>query len=116
MDSSHPPIRCSLRALPLSHTHIAHPSHWVLYALLFAMPLVGWSMLSARCLPIHLFGSVNLPPIFPQDVQLYALLRSAHTVLALLLFATFLAHLGAALFHGLIRRDGVFSSMAKGRD
>jgi cytochrome b561 len=28
------------------------------------------------------------------------------------LFAAFLAHLGAALIHGLIRRDGVFESMA----
>jgi len=32
-------------------------------------------------------------------------------VLALLLFATFLAHLGAALFHALIRRDEVLPSM-----
>jgi cytochrome b561 len=30
------------------------------------------------------------------------------------LFATVLLHLAAALFHGLIRRDGVFSSMARG--
>jgi cytochrome b561 len=73
-------------------------------------------MLSAGGFPIHLFGSVYLPPIAPQGVRLYAFLRSAHTVLALLLFATFLAHLGAAMFHGLIRRDGVFSSMARGRD
>jgi len=102
--------------MPRWQQHIAHLSHWVFYALLFAMPLVGWSMLSAGGFPIHLFGPVNLPPILPQDVRLYALLRSAHTVLALLLFATFLAHLGAAMFHGLIRRDGVFSSMAKGRD
>jgi cytochrome b561 len=31
---------------------------------------------------------------------------------AYLLFALFLVHLGAALLHGLIRRDGVFESMA----
>jgi cytochrome b561 len=95
---------------------IAHLSHWVFYALLFAMPLVGWSMLSAAGYPIHLFGPVNLPPVVPQNVRLSAFLREAHTWLALLLFATFLAHLGAAMFHGLIRRDGVFSSMAKGRN
>ena len=94
----------------------AHLSHWVFYALLFAMPLVGWSMLSAGGFPIHLFGPVNLPPIMPQGVRLYAFLRAAHTWLALALFATFLAHLGAAMFHGLIRRDGVFSSMARGGD
>jgi cytochrome b561 len=27
-------------------------------------------------------------------------------------FAVILAHLGAALFHGLVRRDGVFGAMA----
>jgi cytochrome b561 len=39
-------------------------------------------------------------------------LRPLHTYLAYLLFATFLAHLGAALMHALIFRDGVFESMA----
>ena len=102
--------------MPKWQQHIAHSSHLIFYVLLFAMPLVGWSMLSAGGFPIHLFGPVNLPPIVPQDVRLYAFLRSAHTVLAFALFATFLAHLGAALFHGLIRRDGVVSSMVRGRD
>jgi len=43
---------------------------------------------------------------------LYAVLRTAHTVLAFLLFATFIAHFSAALMHALIYRDGVFPSMA----
>jgi cytochrome b561 len=101
--------------MPAWQQAIARLSHWAFYALLLAMPLVGWSMLSAGGFPIHLFGAVNLPPIAPQNVHLYAWLRAAHTWLALLLFAIFLAHLGAAMFHGLIRRDGVFSSMAKGK-
>jgi cytochrome b561 len=63
-----------------------------------------------------LYGSLHLPPILPQDAMLYATLRTAHTVLALLLFLTFLAHLGAALLHALIFRDGVFESMTSGRD
>jgi cytochrome b561 len=32
----------------------------------------------------------------------------------MLLFLTFIAHMGAALYHGLIRRDGVLSSMVRG--
>jgi cytochrome b561 len=55
---------------------------------------------------------LQLPPILPQDPVLYALLRKLHTDFAYLLFGVFLAHLGAALMHGLIRRDGVFESMA----
>lgn len=90
-------------------------SHFLLYGLLIAMPLVGWGMLSAARYPIVLFGSLQLPPILPHDPMLYAVLRQTHTVLAYLLFLTFLAHLGAALLHALIHRDGVFESMAPWR-
>ena len=87
----------------------------LLYALMLIMPLVGWGMLSAARYPIVLYGPLRLPPILPHDLTLYAWLRDLHTDLAYLLFATFLAHFGAALFHGLIRRDGVFGSMASWR-
>jgi len=86
-----------------------------LYALMFIMPLVGWGMLSAARYPIVLYGPLRLPPILPHDLTLYAWLRDLHTDLAYLFFATFLAHFGAALFHGLIRRDGVLESMASWR-
>lgn len=90
----------------------AKASHILLYALMAAMPLLGWAMLSAGGYPIVLYGPVHLPPIAPHDAPLYALLHGAHVVLAYLLFATFLVHLAAALFHALIRRDGVFGRMA----
>lgn len=90
----------------------AKGSHVLLYALMFALPLVGWAMLSAADDPIVLYGSLHLPPILPHDAMFYAVLRETHTYLAFLLFATFLAHLGAALLHALIHRDGVFDSMA----
>jgi len=90
----------------------AHASHWLLYSLMFALPLVGWGMLSAADYPIVLIGSLHLPAILPHSDTLYSLLRPLHTALAFLLFATFLAHIGAALMHALIFRDGVFQSMA----
>jgi cytochrome b561 len=91
----------------------AHGSHWLLYGLMVAVPLVGWGMLSAADYPIPLAGGLHLPPILPHDKALYAILRPAHTVLAFLLFATFLVHLGAALTHALIFKDGIFRSMVK---
>jgi cytochrome b561 len=97
--------------LPSWQKILAKLSHLLLYALMFLLPLVGWAMLSAAGYPIMLFGSVHLPPILPHDVRIYALLRAAHTDLALLLFAVIIAHLGAALFHALIRRDSVLQSM-----
>ena len=90
-------------------------SHYLLYALMLILPLVGWAMLSAAPYPIVFWGGLHLPPIVPQDPLTYAWLRRLHTALALLLFATILLHFGAALFHALIRRDGVFESMASWR-
>ena len=92
----------------------AHASHWLLYALMLAMPLIGWAMLSAGGYPIPLWGGVHLPAIAPHSASLYGVLRPLHGALAYLLFATILAHLGAALFHAWVRRDEVFGQMAKG--
>ena len=100
-------------AMPAVLRLAAQASHWLLYALMFAVPVVGWAMLSAAGYPIQLVGAVYLPPILPHDRALYAVLRPAHTVLAFLLFGTFLIHLGAALTHALVFKDGVFRSMVK---
>jgi cytochrome b561 len=100
--------------MPMPQRLAAKASHLVLYLLMAAMPLIGWAMLSAAGYPVTLYGSLHLPPIAPHNVELFALLRALHTWLAFALFATVLLHIAAALFHGLIRRDGVFSSMARG--
>jgi cytochrome b561 len=91
----------------------AHLSHLLLYALMVAMPLIGWAMLSAGGYPIKLFGSTYLPSMLAANPVVFARLHLAHTWLAYLLFATVMAHFAAALFHGLVRRDGVLSSMAR---
>ena len=101
--------------LPTLQRFAAKASHWLLYALMLAMPLIGWAMLSAAGEPVILGASLRLPSILPADPVAFALLRHAHAWLAYLLFATILLHLAAALYHGLIRRDGVFESMASVR-
>lgn len=104
-----PPLPSDLSSL---QAIAAMLSHFALYILLVVMPLIGWAMLSAGGYPIVLFGSFHLPGIMPHDDLLYSILRTAHIVLAYALFAAILLHIAAALFHALIRRDGVFRSMA----
>jgi len=101
--------------LPRIQAWAAKASHWLLYALMLAMPLIGWGMLSAGAYPVELWHGVNLPPILPHSPAIYGFLRPLHGVLAYVLFLTILGHLGAALFHAWIRRDGVFEQMAKGK-
>lgn len=103
-----PPLPADLPAL---QKLAAQASHWLLYALMLTLPLVGWAMLSAGGYPVMLGASLRLPPIFPASPLAFAVLRHLHGMLAMLLFLTFLAHMAAALYHGLIRRDGVLAGM-----
>lgn len=97
--------------MPAWQQFAAHASHWLLYGMMLAMPLVGWAMLSAGGYPIMLGSTWHLPPIAPANGELFAWLRVTHRYLAYLLFFTILGHLGAAMYHAVIRRDGVFESM-----
>ena len=87
-------------------------SMFIFYALMIAMPLIGWAMLSAAAYPVVLFGSIYLPSIVPVNPSLHALLWHAHYYLAFAFFALILMHVSAILFHKLIRNDGIFETMA----
>jgi cytochrome b561 len=89
----------------------AHLSHYALYILMIALPLIGWGMLSAAAYPVKMWGGVYLPPILPQNDALHTALWNAHSYLAFVFFALILMHVAAALFHALVRRDGVFDAM-----
>ena len=106
----------SLPPFPATMSHAerraATASEYVMYGLMFVLPLVGWGMLSAARYPIVLFGSLHLPFILPHDATLYAVLRKTHTILAYFFFLMFIAHFGAILFHTLIVRDGMLKRMA----
>ncbi|WP_166904514.1 cytochrome b [Mycobacterium sp. DL440] len=91
---------------------IASYSEYLLYALLLVQPLIGWAMLSAARSPVVLVGALHLPAIAPHNITLYAALRTAHTVAAYLLFATFTAHICAVLFHVVALRDGIIRRMS----
>src|SRR4051794_8122009 len=90
----------------------AQLSHYALYVLMIGMPLLGWGMLSAAAYPVVLFGSVYVPAILWQSDSLHTLLWNAHFYFAFVFFALVLLHIAAALFHALVRRDGVFEAMA----
>ena len=98
--------------LPMPMKLAAQLSHYALYALMIGMPLLGWAMLSAAAYPVVVFGSMHLPALLPQSDGLHSLLWDAHFYLAFAFFGLVLLHVAAALFHALVRRDGVIETMA----
>ena len=101
-------------AMPVPMKLAAHLSHLAFYMLMIGLPLIGWGMLSAADYPVVVFG-VRLPSILPHSNSLHTLLWNAHRTLALCFFALIVLHLAAALLHALVRRDGVFQTMAPWR-
>jgi cytochrome b561 len=61
---------------------------------------------------IRSYGGIRIPALLPQSDGMHTLLWNAHFYLWFAFFALVLAHVAAALFHALIRRDGVFDTIA----
>src|SRR3979411_2309551 len=57
---------------------LAGLTHFGLYLLLFAMPLTGWMMTSARGFPVSWFGFFQLPDLVPKNRALDEALLTTH--------------------------------------
>ncbi len=90
---------------------LARLTHGLLYVLLFAVPLTGWLMSSARGFPVSWFGLLQLPDLVPKNKNLYDMLVDTHITLAWTLGAVATLHLGAALKHHFMLRDDVLRRM-----
>jgi cytochrome b561 len=86
-------------------------SHWALYALILATPLLGWTMSSARNFPVSWFGVLTLPDLIQPDRAKYDLLHEAHEFCAGALAIIAIVHAAAALKHHFFDRDNVLRRM-----
>jgi cytochrome b561 len=90
---------------------LARWTHALMYLLLFAMPLSGWMMSSARGFPVSWFGFFQLPDLVPKNQALYQALLTTHGTLALVLGALVTLHAAAALAHHFMLKDDVLRRM-----
>ena len=89
----------------------AHAGHALLYVLMFAIPLSGWLMSSAKGFQTVWFGVLPIPDLLSKDPALGELLQSVHVSLNLLFIAVLAGHIGAALKHHFIDRDDILTRM-----
>ena len=96
--------------LPAVQRLAASLNEGALYALLLVQPLTGLTQSLARGKPFVLLG-VEVPKLMARDKGLVGLVHEIHELTAWALLGLIGLHLSAALFHGLVRRDGVLASM-----
>jgi cytochrome b561 len=85
--------------------------HLALYALMFAMPISGYVDQTADGHPISWFGLFTFPMLIPHDPALSKQASEAHYIFAWCIGAMLVAHIGAALWHALVRKDNVLARM-----
>jgi cytochrome b561 len=97
--------------VPRWQTTLARIVHWLLYLLLFILPIIGWINASWRGMPIVMFG-LELPHLVAAPAAGWGWTGDVHSLLAnYLLLALVGLHVAAALYHYFIRRDGVLQRM-----
>jgi cytochrome b561 len=90
---------------------LAKLTHVVFYVLLFAMPLSGWLMSSAKGYTVSWFGVFSWPNLIAQDKANFELLKQTHDILAGALFYLAILHILAALKHHFWNKDDVLRRM-----
>jgi cytochrome b561 len=101
--------------LPPWQTLSARIVHWLLYLLLFVVPLLGWINASYRGMPIVMFG-LALPNLVAKRAPGWGWSGDVHTLLAEYAMLTLIGlHVLAALYHYFWRRDSVLQRMLPGK-
>jgi superoxide oxidase len=96
--------------MPVWQQRLANAIHFALYALMLAMPILGWLVLSAAGKPVPFFG-IQLPPLLAENEDLVELLKEVHETIGTIGYFLIGAHAVAALFHHYITRDNTLLRM-----
>jgi cytochrome b561 len=103
-----------LDGVPPWQTTTARVVHWLLYVLLFVVPILGWLNASWRGMSIVMFG-LELPALLPQRAPGWRWTGDVHSLLAEYGMLTLVGlHVAAGLYHYFIRRDRVLQRMLPG--
>lgn len=103
-----PPLPASVARLERA---LARATHGVLYLLFIAMPLAGYVNAAAAGHAVSVFGTFSIPPLLPENTRLSQAAITVHLAGQYLVYLFVALHVGGALLHGLIRRDGVLDRM-----
>jgi cytochrome b561 len=97
--------------LPTWQARVARTTHVLLYLVLFLMPITGFLYTALGGFPVPFFMLYDLAPLVPVNKPLAEVFKYAHLSLQFVLYLTVILHIGGALQHHLVRKDGVLRRM-----
>ncbi len=106
---SHAPA--SRPALPLWQERAATLNHVLLYVLLLIMPISGYIRVRAGGFPIEALDALGVPTLVARSEPLAQIAETTHFYAAWTLIALAAMHIGAAIHHAVIRKDGILARM-----
>lgn len=83
-------------------------THILLYVMVFFMAITGYVRVTMGGFPIEGLGAIGLHPLLPRNEAIAEIAKTLHFYGRFVLIAVMALHIGAALHHALILRDGVF--------
>jgi len=99
-------------AMPQWQQLASHAAHWLIYLLIFCLPLSGWLMSSANAYSVSWFNIFVFPDLIGADKSSASFFHSVHEIMTEVLFVIVVVHIVAALKHHYIDKDGVLGRMA----
>ena len=106
-----PPLPATM---PAWEKRAAGITHRLLYLFLFAAPLSGWLMSSAKGFQTVLFGKLPIPDLLAKNPPLGEALDVVHVAIVWMLLGLIGLHVAAALKHHFVDRDDVLARMTPG--
>jgi cytochrome b561 len=86
---------------------------YAIYLLLVLIPASGYLAANFHELPVMVFGNININGGREFNQNLFENLRLIHQLGIYSLMGLLVLHIGAAILHGIIKRDGVLGSMTR---
>ena len=106
-------------ALPASvsdfQARIAGVVHLGLYAVVLVMAVSGYVRVAAGGFPLEALDALGVPRLVPKSEAVAGAAKQVHYLTHYAVIGLVAVHVAAALYHAVIRRDGVFSRMWPGR-
>jgi len=109
------PVPALPAGMPRREARAAQTAHVLLYVALFVMPISGYVLNSATNFPLSVFGWFTIPNIVPEDEATAVWAGWAHLAVFWLIATLLVLHIGGALRHHFVLRDGVLRRMLPGQ-